>query len=164
MLCRLHTVYKIIHCVALHTLCNITRSVSNHTVKWSIFCVTSRKIYICQKKITRGRAPPVAPVTNIRYAYGIGWFFIVLHSFPTGQLASEHGLYLVRHLSTLFMGRWITRTHGRRLTLSPLPSEMRHPWKRRWRRRRRRKMQKIGPLESGATQTQLFISGLHQRR
>ena len=66
MLCRLHTVYKIIHCVALHTLCNITQSVSNHIVKWPIFCITSEKIYTCQKKITR--APPVAPVTNIRYA------------------------------------------------------------------------------------------------
>ena len=51
MLCRLHTVYKIIHCVALHTLCNITQSVSNHTVKWSIFCVTPGKIYTCQKKL-----------------------------------------------------------------------------------------------------------------
>ena len=51
MLCRLHTVYKIIHCVALHTLCNITQSVSNHTVKWSIFCVTSGQIYTCQKKL-----------------------------------------------------------------------------------------------------------------
>ena len=52
MLCRLHTVYKIIHCVELHTLCNITQSVSNHTVKLSIFCVTSGKIYTGQKIFT----------------------------------------------------------------------------------------------------------------
>ena len=56
MLCRLHTVYKIIHCVTLHTLCDITQSVSNHTVKWSIFCVTSGKNYTCQKKL-HGHCP-----------------------------------------------------------------------------------------------------------
>ena len=65
MLFRLLTVYKIIHCVGLHTLCNITQSVLNHTVKWSIFCVTFGKNLHRPKKITR--APPVAPVTNIRY-------------------------------------------------------------------------------------------------
>ena len=56
MLCRLHTVYKIIHCVALHTLCNITQSVSNHTVKWSIFRVTSRKNLHLPKKNYTGTA------------------------------------------------------------------------------------------------------------
>ena len=63
------TLYKIIHCVALHTLSGITQKVS--TVKFlhrkvSIFCVHSGKIYTGQKKFTQ--APPVVPVTNMRYA------------------------------------------------------------------------------------------------
>ena len=62
------TLYKIIHCVALHTLSGITQKVS--TVKFlhrkvSIFCVHSGKIYTGQKKFTQ--APPVVPVTNMRY-------------------------------------------------------------------------------------------------
>ena len=45
MLCRLHTVYKIIHCAALHTLCDITQRVSNYyTVKWHIFAFNLEKI------------------------------------------------------------------------------------------------------------------------
>ena len=56
--------YKIIHCVALHTLCDITQMVSNYyTVKCQIF--QSGKNYTGQKKFTQ--APPVVPVTNIRY-------------------------------------------------------------------------------------------------
>ena len=30
------------------------------------------------------------------------WYFTVLHSFPSGQLALARGLYLARHLSTLY--------------------------------------------------------------
>ena len=64
MLCRLHTVYKIIHCVALHTLCDITQRVSNlYTV--SSFRVQSGQNYTGQKEFTQ--APPVVPVTNIGY-------------------------------------------------------------------------------------------------
>ena len=64
------TLYKIIHCVALHTLSGLTQKVS--TVKFlhrkvSIFCVHSGKIYTGQKKFTQ--APPVVPVTNMRYDY-----------------------------------------------------------------------------------------------
>ena len=87
MLCRLHTMYKIIHCVALHTLCDITQSVSNHTVKWSIFCGTSSKIYTCPKKITR--ALPLAPVTNIRYGPSPILKLIHLSRYPCFPFSSE---------------------------------------------------------------------------
>ena len=61
MLCRLHTVYKIIHCAALHTLCDITQRVANYyTVKWQ-----SRKNYTRQKIFTQ--TPSVVSVTNMRY-------------------------------------------------------------------------------------------------
>ena len=63
------TLYKIIHCVALHTLSGITQKVP--TVKFLhrkviFFCVHSGKIYTGQKKFKQ--APPVVPVTNMRYA------------------------------------------------------------------------------------------------
>ena len=54
------------HCVALNTLCGITKKVLNHyTEKCQFFCVHSGKIYTGQKKFTQ--APPVVPVTNMRY-------------------------------------------------------------------------------------------------
>ena len=44
--------------------------------KLPIFCVKSVKIYTSQKKFTR--APPVAPVTNMRYAV-ISWYELDPH-------------------------------------------------------------------------------------
>ena len=58
----------IVHCVALHTLSGITQKVSTVKLlhrKVSIFCIHFGKIFTGQKKITR--APPVVPVTNMRY-------------------------------------------------------------------------------------------------
>ena len=57
MMCRLHTVYKITHwCVALHTLCGITQSMSNYyTVQCQLFCVQYGKIYTAQKNLHRRR-------------------------------------------------------------------------------------------------------------
>ena len=45
--------------------CQFTQKIANLHSKLPIFRVKSVKIYIGQKKFTR--APPVAPVTNIRY-------------------------------------------------------------------------------------------------
>ena len=56
MLCRLHTVYKIIHCAALHTLCDITQRVSNYyTVKWQFFAFNLEKITPGRKCLHRHR-------------------------------------------------------------------------------------------------------------
>ena len=56
MLCRLHTVYKIIHCAALHTLCDITQRVSNHyTVKWQFFAFNLEKITLGRQFLHRHR-------------------------------------------------------------------------------------------------------------
>ena len=62
MLSRLHTVYKIIHCAALHTLCDITVYIYS---KVAIFRVQSGKNYTGQKIFTQ--TPSVVSVTNIRY-------------------------------------------------------------------------------------------------
>ena len=62
MLRTLHTLYKIILCVALNTLCGV--KLLHRTVL--IFCVHSEKIYTGHKKFTR--ASPVVPMTNIMYA------------------------------------------------------------------------------------------------
>ena len=52
MLCRLHTVYKIIHCAALHTLCDITQRVSNYyTEKCQLFTLNLER-----KKLHRAQA------------------------------------------------------------------------------------------------------------
>ena len=56
MLCRLHTMYKIIHCAALHTLCDITQRVSNYyTVKWQFFAFNLEKITPGRKFLHRHR-------------------------------------------------------------------------------------------------------------
>ena len=45
-------------------ICDYLEGVNSLHSKLPIFCVTSEKIYTGQKKFTR--APPVAPVTNMR--------------------------------------------------------------------------------------------------
>ena len=55
-ICRLHTVYKIIHCAALHTLCDITQRVSNYyTVKGQFFTFNLEKITLGRKFLHRHR-------------------------------------------------------------------------------------------------------------
>ena len=77
MLCRLHTVYKIIHCVTLHTLSDITQWVSTYyTVNCQFFLFNLEIITPGRKKFTQ--APPVVPVTNMRYVCNsyARWFTI----------------------------------------------------------------------------------------
>ena len=47
--------------------CQFTQEIANLHSKWSIFRVKSVKIYTGQRKFTR--APPVAPVTNMRCGF-----------------------------------------------------------------------------------------------
>ena len=72
-MCIVTHVGQITHLVQDYTLCRIEYTVWYYTVgvkllhkKVSICCVHSGKIYTGQKKSTQ--APPVVPVTNIRYA------------------------------------------------------------------------------------------------
>ena len=72
VLCKVTHVTQIIHLVQEYTLCCIVYTVWYYTEavkllqrKVLIFCVHSGKIYTGQKKFTR--APPVVPVTNMRY-------------------------------------------------------------------------------------------------
>ncbi len=90
MLCKLHTLYKIIHCVALHTLLYYTESVKLLHRKVSFFCVHSGKIYTGQKKFTR--APPVVPVTNMRYGFVLTNYdlFMVRKSILTPFIQKKH--------------------------------------------------------------------------
>ena len=63
MLRRLHTLHTV-HCIE-YTVWYYTEGVKLLHRKVSIFCVHSGKIYTGQKKFTQ--APPVVPVTNMRY-------------------------------------------------------------------------------------------------
>ena len=64
MLCRWHTVYKIIHCSA-YTVWYYTEGVKLLYSKVAIFRVQSGKNYTGQKNFTQ--TPSVVSVTNIRY-------------------------------------------------------------------------------------------------
>ena len=62
--CIITHVYKIIHCVALHTLCNITLCLKSYSKMVNLLRYIWKNLHL-PKNFTR--APPVAPVTNIRY-------------------------------------------------------------------------------------------------
>jgi hypothetical protein len=68
MLCWLHTVYKIIHCVALYTLSNITECLKSYSKMVNLLSYIWKNLHLPKKNY---RAPPVAPVTNIRYGQNL---------------------------------------------------------------------------------------------
>ena len=65
MLCELHSVYKIIHCIHCVILHRRSQIIIHYTVKGQFFAFNLEKNYTRQKKFTQ--APPVVPVTNMRY-------------------------------------------------------------------------------------------------
>ena len=65
MLCRLHTVYKIIHCVALHTLCLKSYSTSLHLEKFT----PAKKFYTGTARGARDKYQVCVWCDN--YVYGI---------------------------------------------------------------------------------------------
>ena len=71
---RLYTELHCLHWVVLHKRCQL----SNYYTEKYQFCVHSGKIYTGQKKFTL--APPVVPVTNIRYDWAPPFFFILTTS------------------------------------------------------------------------------------
>ena len=68
MLCELHSVYKIIHCIHCVILHRGSQIIIHYTVKGKFFAFNLEKNYTWQKKFTQ--APPVVPVTNMRYDPG----------------------------------------------------------------------------------------------
>ena len=75
--CKVTHVGQITHFVQDYTLCCIAyKVVLNRKCKiithYHIFCIHSGKIYTGQQKFTQ--APPVLPVTNMRYGYVQGMF------------------------------------------------------------------------------------------
>ena len=108
MLCRLHTVYKIIHCAALHTLCDITQRFSNYYTLYSkrpFFAFNLEKNYTRQKKFTQ--APLVVLVTIMRYGcldtqpHPMPWYTSTNSQFPY-HLGKIFTLLLKRRILTLF--------------------------------------------------------------
>ena len=69
MLCKLHSVYKIIHCIHCVILHRGSQIIIHYIVKGQFFAFNLEKNYTRQKKITQ--APPVVPVTNMRYGHDL---------------------------------------------------------------------------------------------
>ena len=67
MLCELHSVYKIIHCIHCVLLHGGSQIIIHYTVKGQFFAFNLEKNYTEQKKFTQ--TPSVVSVTNMRY----GW-------------------------------------------------------------------------------------------
>ena len=67
MLCELHSVYKIIHCIHCVILHRGSQIIIHYTVKGQFFAFNLEKNYTRQKKFTQ--TPPVVSVTNMRYAF-----------------------------------------------------------------------------------------------
>ena len=65
MLCKLHSVYKIIHCIHCVILHRGSQIIIHYTVKGQFFAFNLEKNYTRQKKFTQ--TPSVVSVTNIRY-------------------------------------------------------------------------------------------------
>ena len=65
MLCELHSVYKIIHCIHCVILHRGSQIIIHYTVKGQFFAFNLEKNYTRQKKFTQ--TPPVVSVTNMRY-------------------------------------------------------------------------------------------------
>ena len=66
MLCKLHSVYKIIHCIHCVILHRGSQIIIHYTVKGQFFAFNLEKNYTAQKKFTQ--TPSVVSVTNMRYA------------------------------------------------------------------------------------------------
>ena len=66
MLCELHSVYKIIHCIHCVILHRGSQIIIHYTVKGQFFAFNLEKNYTMQKKFTQ--TPSVVSVTNMRYA------------------------------------------------------------------------------------------------
>lgn len=67
MLCELHSVYKIIHCIHCVVLHRGSQIIIHYTVKGQFFAFNLEKNYTRQKKFTQ--TPPVVSMTNMRCAY-----------------------------------------------------------------------------------------------
>ena len=67
MLCELHSVYKIIHCIHCVILHRGSQIIIHYTVKGQFFTFNLEKNYTGQKKFTQ--APLVVLVTNMRYVF-----------------------------------------------------------------------------------------------
>ena len=65
-MCKLHSVYKIIHCIHCVILHRGSQIIIHCTVKCQFFAFNLEKNYTGQKKITQ--TTPVVSVTNMRYA------------------------------------------------------------------------------------------------
>ena len=65
MLCELHSVYKIIHCIHCVLLHGGSQIIIHYTVKGQFFAFNLEKNYTRQKKFTQ--TPSVVSVTNMRY-------------------------------------------------------------------------------------------------
>ena len=67
MLCELHSVYKIIHCIHCVILHRGSQIIIHYTVKGQFFAVNLEKNYTRQKIFTQ--TPSVVSVTNMRYVF-----------------------------------------------------------------------------------------------
>ena len=85
-MCKLHSVYKIIHCIHCVILHRGSQIIIHYTVKGQFFAFNLEKNYTRQKKFTQ--APPVVPVTNMRYARKIAMICVIHLSPPPQRIES----------------------------------------------------------------------------
>ena len=125
MLCRLHTVYKIIHCAALYTLCDITQRVSNHyTVKWQFFAFNLEQITLGRQFLHRHRLWCLWLISGMFVqwwfcCYLINWIFLSNSLRVTDRLEfsythaqSDQSFCVQLQLQKLPLRRWtFTRRH-----------------------------------------------------
>ncbi len=74
MLCKLHSVYKIIHCIHCVILHRGSQIIIHYTVKGQFFAFNLEKNYTRQKKFIQ--TPSVVSVTNMRYAVNYSLIFL----------------------------------------------------------------------------------------